>query len=94
MSEAGVTALGELALRDAALASEIRTLLEHDDQTADFLGTPALGAGVDAFAPDPAGAPENGELVGQRLGPYRLTERIAFGGMGRCAGAAPGAGGP
>jgi WD40 repeat protein/Tfp pilus assembly protein PilF len=63
---------------NAELCREVVRLLALDGAiTADFLARPALGAV--AFPPP---APADDPLIGRRVGPYQLQERIGSGGMG------------
>ncbi len=57
---------------DPELQAEVRSLLDHDRNSADFLEKPAVGAAEAAFRLKP----------GSRLGPYEIVEPIGAGGMG------------
>jgi len=77
LPEAGrATALDEACGADAALAREVRSLLDHARRMGDFLEEPALGADFDL----PSQPAEN--LAGQLVGRYRLERCIGSGGMG------------
>ncbi len=67
-----------LAGSPADLREEVESLLrEHDRDTQPFLETPALGKDF-KVAPVPAET----MVVPERIGPYRILERIGEGGMG------------
>jgi serine/threonine-protein kinase len=72
-TEAQEAALVELEQTDAALAAELRSLLEVDREETDR----ALDRGI-VSAP----AILDRDLEGTQLGPYRLIRRLATGGMG------------
>ena len=64
--------------RDAALRAEVESLLEGYDQPKALLDTPALGSGFELPRLDEDSDP----VVGRVIGPFRIEERIAVGGMG------------
>lgn len=76
-------ALAALCGSDDDVRGEVESLLSHDEAAAGFLTTPALG---DALATKVLSelAPEadRDELIGQRVGKYKIEARIASGGMG------------
>jgi dipeptidyl aminopeptidase/acylaminoacyl peptidase len=57
---------------DAELKAEVRSLLDHDVSSADFLEEPAA-QGIEAA---------NHLQPGSRIGPYEVVEHVAAGGMG------------
>jgi non-specific serine/threonine protein kinase/serine/threonine-protein kinase len=61
---------------DAALRSEVERLLAAHDRAGGFLSGPI---GLDTLTPEVAGEPQVGP---QRIGPYRILDTIAHGGMG------------
>jgi len=77
--------LARLCGSDVQLRREVESLLGHAEQVGAFLDQPALGsdllslAGADRSYLDPAGPDD---LIGRRLGPWRIDRRIASGGMG------------
>ncbi len=68
------TELAALALRDAELAREARSLLAAEARDAGFLAAPAVAA---------AAAGEGGDRRGERVGPWELLAPLGAGGMGR-----------
>src|SRR5437588_12157819 len=62
---------------DAGLREQVEFLLQALDQADGFLANPT----VEGPAPT-ASAPAAHELVGSRIGPYKLLQRIGEGGMG------------
>lgn len=72
--------LERLCGTDPALRAEVSSLLEHATRMGEFLQTPALGSGI---AERVLGDTDAGEdLAGQTIGPYKLEQRLAVGGMG------------
>ena len=68
--------LREACPDDPAIRAEVQSLVDAHDQ-ADVFEKPAYEANPDLLAPD-----DLDPLVGQRLGPYRITKLIGHGGMG------------
>ena len=80
LPEAGRAAAVEEACRaDAALAREVRSLLDHARRMGSFLEEPALGADFGLPSQDSWTADD---LSGQLVGRYRLERCIGSGGMG------------
>jgi tetratricopeptide (TPR) repeat protein len=72
--------LAALAPADAELASRVGALLAADSEAGHFLETPAVavaGGLFEGFAEPPAEVPPP-----ERIGPYRVLERLGRGGMG------------
>jgi WD40 repeat protein/Tfp pilus assembly protein PilF len=70
--------LEERCAGNSALCREVvRLLAQAEVITADFLARPIL---CDIGFPPPA--PEHDPLIGQRVGPYQIQQRIGSGGMG------------
>ncbi len=65
---------------DAALRDEVVSLLEQESSLGEFLDRPALGTSLGALAGVVAEGPE--DLSGAVVGQYKLTRRLASGGMG------------
>ncbi|MCB9864296.1 MAG: serine/threonine protein kinase, partial [Phycisphaerales bacterium] len=63
---------------DAALHEEVESLLRHADAPDEFLSGSALGDQLTLATI----ADQSDALVGQLVGPYRIVQRIAAGGMG------------
>jgi hypothetical protein len=63
---------------DAALRSELESLLRYEADSARFLETPAAVV-VRDFAP----APDSNEMIGRQLGPYTFVAPLGAGGMER-----------
>ena len=77
LDAAGQAAFLEEACRDdPELKAEVRSLLDHDRESAGFLEKPAIEAAEAACRLKP----------GSRLGPYEIVEPIGAGGMERCTG--------
>src|ERR1044072_4595534 len=73
-SETREAALASLAARHPTLATEVRGLLRnYKEANTRLLAAPLI-------PPELAG--EGSDLVGTRLGPYRVTARVGGGGMG------------
>ena len=78
--------LGQVCAGDAVLRQRLEELLDADDQAVAFLQDPAAGAQPRADAPacsrtlEKAGAP--GEMIGDRIGRYKLLQQIGEGGCG------------
>lgn len=66
--------LAENCADDETLSNEVRSLLSAHDEAESFIETPAAAANV-MFAND-------ADLVGKRVGPYRLIRELSQGGMG------------
>ncbi|MGD0630708.1 MAG: serine/threonine-protein kinase [Terracidiphilus sp.] len=69
---------------DAELRAEIESLLEHGLRSSDFLEKPAFEVLALELARDLSfedGA-RTGRMIGARIGPYRILERLGAGGMG------------
>jgi serine/threonine protein kinase/Tol biopolymer transport system component/tetratricopeptide (TPR) repeat protein len=71
------TFISRYAGGDEELRREVLSLLESHDETGDFLEKPVLS--VQEFAESAAAEPN---LIGQRVGAWRLIEQIGRGGMG------------
>lgn len=68
---------------DAELEDEVRSLLEVAEVSGGFLEAPARGGVRALLTPrESATAEDAQEMVGDRLGPYRIQRVIASGGMG------------
>ena len=68
---------------DVELRREVESLLRHEDGAGTFLATPALGDGLATKAlGELAPSADRDDLIGQRVGKYRVEARIASGGMG------------
>lgn len=68
---------------DAELRREVESLLLHEADAGTFLATPALGDGLATKAlGELAPVADRDDLIGQRVGKYRVEARIASGGMG------------
>jgi serine/threonine-protein kinase len=66
---------------DREVRAEVEALLESDESAGEFLGAPA--AGVAELVRAAGEIPEEGpELIGTRVGRYRITGLIGTGGMG------------
>ncbi len=76
-SEARAGYLASACGDDAALRASVDALLESDETAGEFLDPPTTMGLADWVLDDKAG-----EAVGTEVGPYRLTEVIASGGMG------------
>src|SRR5258708_22443957 len=78
--------LDQVCAGDAPLRQRLEELLEADDQAVAFLQNPAAGAQPQADAsasPRALEAPRvPGELVGDRIGRYKLLQQIGEGGCG------------
>lgn len=72
--------LAEICAGDVELRREVESLLANDKSKGDLVGT-AVKRAVDQLPSESADA--GGDLVGQRIGPYSITELIGAGGMGR-----------
>src|SRR5687768_7791688 len=64
---------------DAVLRRRVEALLRSHDEAGTFLGTPALGEVPTTFMTDSARSTDSS---GDRIGPYKLLEKIGEGGMG------------
>ena len=74
--------LDDLARDDPGMRTEVESLLTAEREAgSEFLETPAPAALDDARLAE--GDAASAQLVGQRLGPYRLLAEIGSGGMGR-----------
>jgi len=71
--------LTRAAETDAAIAHEVRSLLETHARAGTFLETPAWAADPELLT-EALDAPH--DEIGRQLGPYRLKEEIGRGGMG------------
>jgi eukaryotic-like serine/threonine-protein kinase len=71
-------ALHASCVGDDALRAEVESLLQHADPPREFLSESALGAGLLLSG----GAELKDELVDALIGPYRVVQRRASGGMG------------
>jgi len=67
---------------DPALLAEVETLLRAGDDLGEFLEQPALGTDFLVLAAPMSSGELPDDLVGRRLGHYRINARIASGGMG------------
>src|SRR5262245_41146796 len=68
---------------DAALRSEVESLLEAHDQSGAFIEEPApFALDLDADAVIPPDLPDQDALVGKTLGAYHVEACIGRGGMG------------
>ncbi len=68
---------------DVELRREVESLLRHEDGAGTFLATPALADGLATKAlGELAPSADRDDLIGQRVGKYRVEARIASGGMG------------
>jgi serine/threonine protein kinase/WD40 repeat protein len=72
--------LDRVGAGDPELVREVRTLLGAHDHAGDFLEAPAQGGVSSLLGLDTGQSIE--DLVGSRLGAYRITRAIASGGMG------------
>lgn len=63
---------------DGTLREEVESLLQHADPPEEFLSDSALGASLTT----PPVKQTDDDLDGERIGPYRVTQRRASGGMG------------
>src|SRR6266404_3227089 len=78
--------LDQVCAGDAVLRQRLEELLEADDQAVAFLQNPAAGAQPQADASasprtmEITGVP--GEMVGDRIGRYKLLQQIGEGGCG------------
>mgnify|MGYP001226940315 CR=1 FL=1 len=75
--ESDLIALGR---DDPAVEREARSLLMHAPNVTQFLATPALGTNLDSLGFDTPQLAE--DLSGLVIGAYKLTSKIATGGMG------------
>jgi len=75
-------AVDEACRADPALASEVRSLLEHARRMGSFLEEPALAFELPSRAEIESGPAARDELVGRLVGRYRLERCIGSGGMG------------
>ena len=73
--EKRAAAIAELCDGDAALAAQVRTLLDAHEESGDFLEHPAWDG--EATAP-----PDHRLEAGDRLGPWRIVDVLGEGGMG------------
>ncbi len=73
-------ALVALGREDPAVEREARSLLKHAANVTQFLATPALGTNLDSLGFDTPQLAE--DLSGVVIGAYKLTSKIATGGMG------------
>ncbi len=69
--------LDEACVGDPALREEVQALVASHEKATEFLEKPAYQTAAALFESDEADS-----LVGQHLGPYLVTEKIAQGGMG------------
>jgi eukaryotic-like serine/threonine-protein kinase len=69
--------LEQACANDPSLRTEVESLLATHDLAGDFLEEPAI-----VQAPDLIDEESSSRWIGQRLGPYRLVEKIGHGGMG------------
>lgn len=68
---------------DVEVRREVESLLSHQEGATEFLAEPALGGGLATRALDElAPRVDKDDLVGQRVGKYKVEARIASGGMG------------
>lgn len=72
-------AIVRLCAGDKALESEVRSLVSAAGKVGAFLDAPALGKGVEELTRE---SDANDSLLGQRVGQFTITARIASGGMG------------
>jgi serine/threonine-protein kinase len=76
-------AVARLCAGDRALVDEVMSLLEHAGRVGAFLETPALGGDFRLLPATPSvAANRDDDIIGRRVGHYRLERRIASGGMG------------
>lgn len=76
-------ALAAMCGTDVEVRKEVDSLLEHETGVSEFMSKPALGDGVATKALiDLAPAADRDDLIGQRVGKYKIEARIASGGMG------------
>lgn len=76
-------ALAAMCGSDAQVRKEVESLLSHEAGASEFLATPALGDGLATKAlSELAPAADRDDLIGQRVGKYKVEARIASGGMG------------
>ncbi len=66
---------------DESVRAEVLAMLRQDDNSADFLETPALEDAARQLAQDKLNAPTL-ELKGQRFGAYEVISELGAGGMG------------
>jgi serine/threonine protein kinase len=70
------------ACSDEQVRLEVVALLNYDSEAIDFIETPAIEGAAKQMAFDGAVAEEESELAPPAIGPYRLLQLIAKGGMG------------
>jgi serine/threonine protein kinase/tetratricopeptide (TPR) repeat protein len=76
--------LDRVCAGDAAVRSRLERLLEQHEKAGHFLERPAASA-TETYGQTPengAGSRISRELIGARIGPYKLLEQIGEGGMG------------
>ena len=67
---------------DEELRSEVESLLAYQKQGDHFIEAPAFVMAAKALAKDNMSSAGHDQLIGRRIGPYQIVERIGVGGMG------------
>lgn len=67
---------------DKDLRREVESLLAHQTQAGQFMETPAMHVAAQSLAASSELSEGRDPLLGRRLGPYQIAERIGSGGMG------------
>ncbi|MEX2218552.1 MAG: serine/threonine-protein kinase [Phycisphaerales bacterium] len=75
-------AIARLCAGDPRLEAGVRSLVGSAARIGSFLEQPALGRGLEQVAREAGIREPPDELVGATVGPFRITRRIASGGMG------------